>query len=185
MTRFATRVLSVVTDKFSGRVAPFSPRVTIPIIIIIPKYSRRCYSCKEKKLPFPRRLETSKKRSRLRERRPLSHCTRPRLFAKFDPAPPSPMEDRDISITTCMYVGESSKSRREGSFPPCEFRLTLTVPRPYPFPQLEKGFRFDKSCKSCTICASETKERRRSFPGSKLSANSCYPPRNKILLSPS
>lgn len=93
------------------------------------------------------------------------------------------MEDRDISITTCMYVGESSKSRREGSFPPCEFRLTLTVPRPYPFPQLEKGFRFDKSCKSCTICASETKERRRSFPGSKLSANSCYPPRNKILLS--
>lgn len=183
MTRFATRVLSVVTDKFSGRLAPFSPRVTIPIIIIIPKYSRRCYSCKKKKLPFPRRLETSKKRSRLRG--DPSRIVPGLASAKFDPAPPFPMEDRDISITTCMYVGESSKSRREGSFPPCEFRLTLTVPRPYPFPQLEKGFRFDKSCKSCTICASETKERRRSFPGSKLSANSCYPPRNKILLSPS
>lgn len=184
MTRFATRVLSVVTDKFSGRVAPFSPRVTIPIIIIIPKYSRRCYSCKKKKATLPSKTRNLEEKIEV-ERRPLSHCTRPRLFAKFDPASPSPMEDRDISITTCMYVGESSKSRREGSFPPCEFRLTLTVPRPYPFPQLEKGFRFDKSCKSCTICASETKERRRSFPGSKLSANSCYPPRNKILLSPS
>lgn len=183
MTRFATSPFRRYRQIFRTSCTFFTPR-NDPYYYYYPEVLETLLFLQRKKATLPSKTRNLEEKIEV-ERRPLSHCTRPRLFAKFDPAPPSPMEDRDISITTCMYVGESSKSRREGSFPPCEFRLTLTIPRPYPFPQLEKGFRFDKSCKSCTICASETKERRRSFPGSKLSANSCYPPRNKILLSPS
>lgn len=133
--RLARFAIKSFTDKFSRRVASFRAPVTIPIIIIItiPKYSRRCYSRKEeekKEATLSSRAQSSGKRSRLRRVRDSSRIV-PGLFAKFDPAFPFlPVEDRGISITTCMYVGESSKSRRERSFLPCEFRLTLTTPPP-------------------------------------------------------
>lgn len=114
-SKLATRLLSVVTDQFSRRVAPFRARVTIPIIIIR-KYSRRCYSRKEKKKkpPSPRRLKPRRKDRDVGERRsrtPLALCLAPLQNSTL--LPPPPMEDRGISITTCMYVGESSKSWRE------------------------------------------------------------------------
>lgn len=135
LARFATK--KSFTDKFFRRVASFRAPLTIPIIVIIiitiPKYSRCCYSRKEeekKEATLSSRAQSSGKRSRLRRVRDSSRIV-PGLFAKFDPAFPFlPVEDRGISITTCMYVGESSKSRRERSFPPCEFRLTLTIPPP-------------------------------------------------------